>query len=94
MCSQTTGRKMMTARKMLEKAQNPERQLQLQRAFKGSMTRTGVQSEKLTPTKMEGNQREITAMVKVYGKNITERENGRLERSTEALWDPHCFTDC
>lgn len=87
MCSQTTGRKVMTARKMLGKAQNTERQLQLQRAFKGSMTRTGLQSEKLTPTKTKENQREITAMV-------TERENGRRERSTEALWDPHCFTDC
>lgn len=81
MCSQTRGRKMMTARKMLGKAQKPERQLQLQRASKDSMTRTGLRSEKLTPTKMEENQQEITAMVKVQGReNITEREQWQTRK--------------
>lgn len=80
MYSQTTGRKMMKARKMLGKVQKPERQLQLQRAFKGSMTRTGLQFEKLTPTKMEENQQEIPGMVKVYGKNITEWEQWQTRK--------------
>lgn len=70
----------MKARKMLGKVQKPERQLQLQRAFKGSMTRTSLQFEKLTPTKMEENQHEIPAMVKVYGKNITEWEQWQTRK--------------